>query len=176
MDTEVENRADAPAETKFSRPSELENEVTRIFHAPPERVFRFFTDPATLPYAFGRDLSKVTVETMDIRPGGRYSVVVHFRDGPMRFSGEYREIEPPRRIVNTFEVSRWSGVVAIETDTFEPVGEFTRVVVRYRFASREDRDRMQGSGGEGSTDEVWDNIDRMLREALERESEARNVA
>lgn len=176
METEVADRASISPETKFSRVSELENEITRVFHASPERVFRFFTDRATLPYAFARDLSKVTVEEMDIRPGGRYSVVVRFASGSMRFSGDYREIEPPRRIVNTFEVSAWPGVVAIETDTFEPVGEFTRVVVRYRFASREDRDRMRGSGGEGSTEEVWDNIDRMLRETLERESAARNAA
>ena len=174
METEVDDRASTPQATKFSRPSELENEVTRLFHAPPERVFRFFTDPATLPYAFAPDLRKVTVEQMDIRTGGRFSVVVHFTSGPMRFSGEYREIDPPRRIVNTFEASIWPGVVAVETDTFERVGDFTRVVVRYRFASREDRDRMKGSGGEGGIDEVWENIDRLLQQAQTSGSDGRS--
>ncbi len=173
METEVEDRATAAEKTEFSRPSELENEVTRLFHAPPDRVFRFFTDPATLPYAFASDLSKVTVEKLEVRPGGHYSVLIHFKDGPMRFSGEYREIDPPRRIVNTFEASIWPGVVAMETDTFERVGDFTRARVRYKFASREDRDRMEGAGGEGGIADVWDYIDRLLQQSLPSASDAK---
>ncbi len=165
MDADAAGGARERTKTEFSRVSELENEVTRLFHASPERVFRFFTDPATFPYVFSPDLSRVTMEKMDLRPGGSYSAVVRFPNGvTMRFSGEFREIDPPRRIVNTFSASSWPGVVALETDTFEPVGPFTRVRVRYRFASREDRDRMGGSGGEGGTADVWDHIDRLLQQ------------
>lgn len=153
--------------TEFSRVSEVENEVTRLFHASPDRVFRFFTDPATFPYVFSPDLSRVTMEKMDLRPGGSYAAVVRFPNGTtMRFSGEFQEIDPPRRIVNTFSASIWPSVVALETDTFEPVGAFTRVRVRYKFATREDRDRMSGTGGEGGTSDVWDHIDRLLQGGL----------
>lgn len=171
METEVESRPDGADKGEFARASELENVVTRVFHARPERVFRFFTDPATFPYVFSPDPSRVTIEELALRPGGRYSVVVRFPNGvTMRFTGEFREIDPPRRIVNTFSASSWGDVVALETDTFEPVGEFTRVTVRYRFPTRADRDRMRGADGEGGTFEVWDHIDRLLQEPTDQES------
>ncbi len=170
METEVESRPAGVDKGEFARAGELENVVTRVFHARPERVFRFFTDPATFPYVFSPDPNRVTIEELALRPGGRYSVVVRFPNGvTMRFKGEFQEIDPPRRIVNTFSASSWGDVVALETDTFEPVGEFTRVTVRYRFPTRADRDRMRGGDAEGGTFEVWDNIDRLLQEPPNRE-------
>ncbi|HTT16779.1 MAG TPA: SRPBCC domain-containing protein [Thermoplasmata archaeon] len=149
--------------TVFSRPSDLENQVVRLFRAPPERLFQLFTDPSTVALVFTTDPSRATVERYDFRPGGGYSIVVRGQDGgECRFRGEYLEIVPPRRVVNTFEVSVWPGVRAVETDEFERVGESTRLTIRWKFSSRADRDRMKGVGGAGGIAEQFEHLDDVL--------------
>lgn len=147
----------------FSQPSELENQVSRIFRAPPERVFRLFTEAATLPYVFAPDPSTVTIERLEFRKGGKYSIRVQMEDGSfVRFRGEYREIDPPRRVVNTFEVDVLPGAVAVETDDFDPVGDYTRVTVRWRYNRPEDRDKMAGPEMERAVTAMWENVDALL--------------
>jgi uncharacterized protein YndB with AHSA1/START domain len=149
--------------TVFSRPSDLENQATRLFHAPPERVFQLFTDPSTVTLAFTTNPGRATIEQYEFRPGGKYSIVVRGSDGSeCRFWGQFVEILPPQRVVNTFEVSVWPGVRAVETDEFERVGEFTRLTVRWKFSTRADRDRMTGVGGKGGVADQWDHIDEIL--------------
>jgi uncharacterized protein YndB with AHSA1/START domain len=149
--------------TVFSQPSPEENQVSRVFRAPLERVYRLFTDPATLPYVFAPDPASVTVERFEFRVGGRYSIAVKMDDGSTtRFHGEYREIDPPRRVVNTFEVDLFPGASAIETDEFEPVGELTRVTVRWKYLRQADRDKMSGPVMEEAVTKMWDNVAELL--------------
>ncbi len=147
----------------FSQPDELENAASRLFHAPIDRVFRVFTDPLYAPSIWAENPADVKVEEMDVRPGGRFSILVRNRDGSTTgFSGEYLEIVPPRRIVNTFLVTDLPGTVAVETDEFEPVGDRTRLRVRWRFASRKERDGMYGPEFERSIETAWAAVDRLL--------------
>jgi uncharacterized protein YndB with AHSA1/START domain len=162
--TEAESpgaRAHEP--TIFSQPSDRETRASRLFRAPVERVFRLFTDPATVPHLMSSDPGAVTIETMEFRPGGRFAFLVRQKDGStVRFSGEYREIVPPRKVVNTFEVSLQPGVVAIETDEFEPVGEFTRITVTWQYTRTSDRDFMAGPAMEAEVTAIWDNLADLL--------------
>ena len=160
--------AKSPPETiVFSQPSPLENQISRIFRASPERVFRLFTDPATLPYLFAPDPKSVTIEKLEFRKGGRYSIRVKAKDGKStRFQGEYLEIDPPRRVVNTFAVDAFPGSVAVETDVFEPAGEFTRVTVRWRFPRQADRDKMGGPEAERTITAMWQKVDELLAKGL----------
>lgn len=151
----------------FSQPSPVENQVSRIFRAPPARVFHLFTDPATLPYVFAPDPRSVTIEKLEFRKGGHYSIAVKQDDGTsVRFRGEYREIDPPRRVINTFEVDAFPGAVALETDDFEPVGDFTRVTVRWKYQRPEDRDKMSGPEMERAVTAMWENVDALLENGL----------
>jgi|SRR5208282_2252450 len=157
-----------PHETiEFSQPSAVENRVTRIFRAPRARVFHLFTDPATLPYVFAPDPRSVTIEKMDFRRGGKYSIRVKQEDGSLvRFHGEYREIDPPRRVVNTFEVDMFPGASAVETDEFESVGDFTRVTVRWTYQRQEDRNKMSGPEMERAVTAMWENVDALLENGM----------
>jgi uncharacterized protein YndB with AHSA1/START domain len=147
----------------FTNPSTVENQVSRLFHAPIERVFRMFTDPASLPYVFSPHPETVTIEKLDFRKGGRYAISVKQDDGSStRFQGEYLEIDPPRRVVNTFEVDRLPGSTAIETDEFEPVGSFTRLTVRWKFDSQATRDRMGSPQAERAITQMWDQFAELL--------------
>jgi len=137
--------------------------VSRIFRAPPERVFRLFTDAATLPYVYAADPRTVSIEELDFRPGGKYSFRVKQDDGSsLHFHGEYRVIEPPRRVINTFEVDAFPGATALETDEFEPIGDFTRVTVRWVYHRPEDRDKMWGPDVERAITSMWENVDKLL--------------
>jgi|SRR5271170_3177354 len=152
---------------EFLMPSAVENQVSRIFRAPLERVFHLFTDPATLPYVFSPDPGSVTIEKLDFRKGGKYSIRVKAEDGSsMRFHGEYREVDPPRRVVNTFEVDAFPGAAAVETDIFEPVGDFTRVTIRWTYQRQEDRDKMAGPEMERAVTTMWENVDGLLDQEL----------
>jgi uncharacterized protein YndB with AHSA1/START domain len=151
--------------TVFTQPSDTENQVSRIFHAPAERVFRLFTDPATIPYVFAPDPKSVTIEKLDFRKGGHYSILVRTNDGStLRFYGEYREIDPPRRVVNTFQVDAFPGSLAVETDDFEPMGDFTRLTVRWKYTRAEDRDKMWSAEGHAVITAMWDTVEILLTE------------
>jgi uncharacterized protein YndB with AHSA1/START domain len=127
-------------------------------------VFRFFTDPATVPYVFSADPTKVTIEQMEVHAGGHYAIALQTPDGStVRFTGEYREVTPPKRVVNTFEVNSFPGVLAVETDQFEPVGDSTRVTVTWKYERPEDRDKMGSPAEVGAIlSEMWDHVDELL--------------
>ncbi|MGP8072666.1 MAG: SRPBCC domain-containing protein [Thermoplasmata archaeon] len=151
----------------FSRPSPVDREVTRIFRASVERVFHLFTDPSTLPYVMAPDPRSVTIEQLEFRKGGKYSIRIKQDDGSsVRLHGEYREVDPPRRVVNTFEVDALPGFSALETDEFEPVGDFTRLTVRWKYQRPEDMDKMAGPALERAVTAMWENVDDLLDEGV----------
>lgn len=79
--------------------------VTRVLPAPPERVWREWTEPERFAGWFGGPEAEVPLDTvaMDVRPGGAWRATMLF--GPerreIRWSGEYREVDPPARLVLT---------------------------------------------------------------------------
>ena len=118
--------------------------VTREFAAPPERLYRAFTDPVdAAAWMWGRDAPNAAAE-MDLRVGGRYSVA---KDAPAdddsgwgtdrwAIRGTFIELDPPRRLVYTLH---WSGPVGYNQTgdevldeaavvTFEATEAGTRVV------------------------------------------------
>lgn len=93
--------------------------------APRERVFQALTDPTQLIQWWGqKGMYHHTKWTSDLRPGGAWrSDGVGDHDGsPYHVSGEYLEIDPPKRLVFTWKAS-WSGelktTVAFELVTAE---------------------------------------------------------
>src|SRR5438094_8057784 len=83
-------------ETTVTTPSELEIRVERIFDAPRAHVFSVWTDPKLIPEWWG---DGTVVEEMDVRSGGTY----RFQTAYGAVEGEFREVEPPERLVQTFQ-------------------------------------------------------------------------
>jgi uncharacterized protein YndB with AHSA1/START domain len=79
--------------------------VTRLFDAPRELVWREWTEPERFADWFGGADADVPLDTvsMDVREGGAWRLRMFF--GPDRressWHGEYRELEPPERLVMT---------------------------------------------------------------------------
>src|SRR5580698_419582 len=111
-------------ETSVTTPDELEIRVERIFDAPRAHVFSVWTDPELIPEWWG---DGTVVEQMDVRPGGTY----RFRTSFGVVEGEYQEVDPPIRIVQTF-------MNHLQTLEFEELGAQTKLTQTMRFGSSEE--------------------------------------
>ena len=88
---------------EVSTPSEMEIRMTRLFDAPRQLVFEAMTKPEHVKRWWGRlgEGYSVPVCEIDLRVGGRWRFVNRHPEGEVAFSGEYREIAPPGRLVFT---------------------------------------------------------------------------
>jgi uncharacterized protein YndB with AHSA1/START domain len=145
-------------------PSERQIRLTREFDAPRELVFQAMTSPDHVMNWWGPRGSNMKVDTMDVRPGGKWRFVEHSSDGQQYgFRGEYREIDPPGRCVQTFEFEGMPGHISVETMELEDLGSRTRLTVTSVFDSVEDRDGMLQSGMEQGAGESYDRLAEYLK-------------
>jgi uncharacterized protein YndB with AHSA1/START domain len=118
--------------------------------APPERVFRALTtDELTQWWGSPQDY-RTTQYTADLRPGGRWRTAGIGSDGKeFAVEGVFREVDRPRRLVQTW-VAPWDGGnETIITYTLDPIEGGTRVTVRHEgFADRHESCRGHGEGWE----------------------------
>jgi uncharacterized protein YndB with AHSA1/START domain len=125
--------------------------LTRIIEAPPEKVFRAWTEPETLKKWFApAPFTTPTVET-DVRPGGSSLIVMRGPDGvEIPCKGVYLEVVPNERLVFTdaytmgWEPSEKPFMTVVLA--FEPVGAGTRYTARIRHWSAADRDAHEKRG------------------------------
>jgi uncharacterized protein YndB with AHSA1/START domain len=77
--------------------------ITRVLDAPRGRVWREWTEPEAFADWFGGADAEVPLETvaMDVRPGGAWRATMLYGDREIRWKGEYREVDPPARLVLT---------------------------------------------------------------------------
>ncbi|MFC0507450.1 SRPBCC family protein [Micromonospora costi] len=126
-------------------PSDLEIKMVRVFDAPRALVFEAHTKCEHLKHWWGRG-NPLDCE-VDFRPGGTYRFVEHAPDGEAyAFHGEYREIQAPERIVQTFEFEGMPGHVCVETLELTEEQGRTTVTSVTRFDTKEERDGMASSG------------------------------
>ena len=149
----------------LTTPSDREILMTREFNAPRELVFEAHSKCEHLDRWWGPRKYSLAVCEMDFRPGGNYRFVHRGPDGVEEhgFSGEYREIVPPERIVWTFEWEGMPGHISVETLTLEDLGSGrTKLTAHSLFDSVEDRDGMLQSGMETGAAESWDRLQELL--------------
>ena len=77
--------------------------MTHVVDAPRALVFEAHTSPEHVPHWLtGPEGWTMPVCEIDLRPGGEWHFVWRRDDGSeMDMRGEYREVEPPARLVNT---------------------------------------------------------------------------
>ncbi len=140
--------------------------ISRHFNAAPSLVFSAWTDPELVKRWWApQGLGAIMVSCdANVRVGGRYRYVLRNPDGAeMAFSGEYKEIEPARRLVytQTFEPMADAGTALIEV-TFSQAGEGTSVVSRETYPSAEVRDMVISSGMETGMRQTMDQLDSLV--------------
>ena len=149
---------------KVKKLSDTELQITREFDAPREIVFRAMTDPALLSKWWGPRRYRTVVDTMDVRPGGKWRMRNIGADGEHAFRGEFREVTPPERIVWTFEYEPLPGHISVETMTLTERDGRTLLTVHDVFSSKEDLDGMLQSGMESGMAESYDRLDDLITE------------
>jgi len=92
------------------------------------------------------------VEEMDVRPGGSY----RFRTSFGLVEGEYREVQAPERIVQTFQNH-------VQTLEFEDLGGQTKLTQTMAFATTEERDTTMQYGVEEGAKGGFARVDALLK-------------
>lgn len=131
--------------------SDRELVLTRLIHAPREKLFRAWTDPELLKQWFAPLPYTTPKAELDVRPGGASLVVMCSPDGQeMPNRGVYLDVAPNERLVFTDAfISAWEPsekpfmTVVI---TFEDEAGGTRYTARVRHWTVADRETHEKMG------------------------------
>ncbi len=112
----------------------FELELTRVINAPRARVYEAWTKAEQMAQWFAPKPYTLIINTIDFRPGGRFSMAMRSPDGnDFPFTGTYREIVPPAKLVWTGEFSSGPADQISTVVTFEEQGHTTTVHARQTF-------------------------------------------
>lgn len=76
--------------------------VSRLVPAPPEAVFRAWTDPSEIMKWWAPEGLSVPFAEVDLRVGGGYRLGLQRPEAdPFYATGTYRVVDPPRKLVFT---------------------------------------------------------------------------
>lgn len=130
--------------TRSEAPAERELVLTRLIDAPPEKLFRAWTEPELLRQWFAPAPWTVSSARTDVRPGGSTVIVMRSPDGDeVPCPGVYLEVQEPERLVMTdaytsaWEPSEKPFMTTVLT--FEAEGEKTRYTARVKHWTAADR-------------------------------------
>jgi uncharacterized protein YndB with AHSA1/START domain len=146
-------------------PSDLEILITWEFDAPGPLVYKAWTTPELVRRWWSGHRGQVTSAEIDLRVGGRWRYVMVANGGfEVAFHGEYREIVPDERIVNTEvyeqpEASDEDGVLNIVTFAQAEGGTILTLLVQA--PSREVRDATVDSGMEAGMQEQMELLEQL---------------
>ena len=138
--------------------------IVRDFDAPPDRVYRAWTDPELVVKWMGPNSTEMTIDSWEAETGGKYRYTMS-QDGEevAAFFGSFHEVRPNERLVWTFT---WEGMpdgVSLETMTFTDLGNGrTRVSSLSVVDSFEGRDAIMSSGMEVGVHEGYAKLDGLL--------------
>jgi uncharacterized protein YndB with AHSA1/START domain len=146
-------------------PTDEEILITREFDAPKHLVYKAYTTPELVKRWWSGQRGEMTIAEIDLRVGGMWRYVMIASGGhEVAFHGEYREIVPNERIVNT-EV--YEGIPDADDDpalnivTFEEVDGRTTLRLLTQVSSKEVRDMIIDSGMEGGMQEGMDLLEQV---------------
>ena len=139
-------------------------EIKRLMKASRERVYAAWTDPEQLQQWFGPAKVRTRALEADVRVGGKFRWDITSPEGEeMTVKGEYRELEPGRKIVFSWqwqEDAEWEGYLSIVTVELEETDKGTEVRLRHESLPSE-------KSRQGHT-EGWNSVLDKLEEYLER--------
>jgi uncharacterized protein YndB with AHSA1/START domain len=136
--------------------------IWRDFTATPDQLFRAHTDPDLFARWIGPSDRTAIIDRWDATDGGAFRFLDSRDEDHQAFHGCFHTVRPDR-IVQTFT---WEGMpddVALETMTFEELGDGrTRLHAFSLCDSFEGRDAWLRSGMEVGVNDGYAEIDRML--------------
>ena len=144
-------------------PGKQEIFSSTVLDAPRELVFKAYTDPKLVAQWFGPRKYETKIYKFEPRAGGSWRMSNIAADGSEHiFRGVNHDVVAPERICATFEYEGVPGHVLLQTTTFEPLGNKTRVQEQSVFQSVMDRDAMVASGMQSGADESMERLGELL--------------
>ena len=152
--------ADTSSATKMTLPSDREILIERVFDAPRRLVFEALTRPEHVAHWYGPRAMTLSSCEIDLRVGGAWRYVLRDPAGnDFGFSGEYREVVPPERLVST---ENFEGIPPghdyLVTVTLDEQDGRTTLRSHLQYKSPEDRDGHIQSGMEPGMRESYDRL------------------
>jgi uncharacterized protein YndB with AHSA1/START domain len=141
--------------------------IVRDFDAPPEKVFRAWTDADLVARWLGPKDTEMRIDAWEAQTGGGYRYAA-WRAGEeiARFYGSFHEVRPASRLVQTFT---WEGAperVSLDTPSFVDLGVGRSLVTQTSVVeSLEIRDAIIKSGMESGVIEGYEKLDALLAES-----------
>jgi uncharacterized protein YndB with AHSA1/START domain len=147
---------------KVTLPADDQILITREFDAPPELVFRAWTTPELVARWWAGERGKVTSIDIDLRVGGEWRYVMEATEGfEVAFHGEYQEIVPGERLVNTEVFEGMPDASAVDTMTLTEENGRTQMSMLVQHSCKEHRDAHINSGMEGGMQEAMDALEQV---------------
>lgn len=109
--------------------------LSRTIDAPRTRVFEAWAKPEHIRHWFAPKPYTLSVEKLDFRTGGSFRMAMHAPDGTTHaFSGSYKEVVPPEKIVWTGEFLDGPPEQIHTEVIFTEQGNKTKINVRQTFS------------------------------------------
>ena len=144
-------------------PADDQIKVVREFDAPANLVYRAVTEPELVKRWWGARRGAMTVAEIDLRVGGKWRYVMDASNGQeVGFHGEFREIVPNERIVQT---EAYEGIpdpdesANVNTMTLVEADGRTTMEVLIQCVNKESRDMQIASGMEEGMQESYDDLE-----------------
>ncbi|WP_100522971.1 SRPBCC family protein [Mycobacteroides abscessus] len=150
-------------------PSDTTILITRSFDAPAALIFRALTEPELVTRWWGFEDAQWEVCEIDLRVGGTWRYVVRQPcesepDREVAFHGEYRELDPPHRLVSTEVFEGVPEGEAVVSTTLDEVDGVTTMRVLVQHTCKEHRDGHVESGMEVGMQVSYNRIEDLLRD------------
>jgi uncharacterized protein YndB with AHSA1/START domain len=161
-DDREKSAVDTSRRAKVTTPSDREIVITRDFDAPRTVVFDAWTKAEHLAQWWDPSRAPLAVCEIDLRPNGAFRFVHQGPDGPKHpFTGTYREIAAPARLVFTTRISP-SGAESVGTLVFSEHEGRTTLTMTIQCQSMADRDALLKMRIDVGTTRTLDNLDEYL--------------
>jgi len=146
--------------TKLSLPSDTEILITRDFKARKPNVFDAWVKPDWVAAWYGCAEQRMTVCELDFREGGAWRWGLRDEAGfDHVFSGVYRQIDRPNRIVFTERYEAIPGSDHVVALGFDEHGGVTTMTMRIIHASKAARDGHLSSGMETGLEDSFERLE-----------------
>ncbi len=132
--TKRESLCETKPMTNPGEPKEVV-QIRRLLPATPEVVFSAWTDPDSLSHWIS-PYGKASV-TLDLRVGGTFEIIMKGKDEEIAHTGEYREIDPPNRLVFTWQSEYTGPNPTLVTVSLRRLGNQTELTLIHELLPRE---------------------------------------
>ena len=161
------------SETSLLPPAERDLVIDRFFAAPPELVFRLWTDPVHALRWWGPRDHPLTRIEMDVRPGGKYRWRWRSDDNGKEFGffGEFSDVDAPGKLAHTeyYDPGDVGGAMPTANParirtTFTEKNGVTTLVTLMDFGSKELRDAAVSTGMTDGMEMGYERLDVLFAE------------